>query len=164
MNQCATNELINFITPYVNMNSISVCSENTDWRGKDAHSDFISVGESNSVSFEVFDNEIIIFYLGDHTHFEDYSSELQDGQVNYIERAKKFLAELFTLPVKHTSVFKGRKLAYDKYYFIRSDGTEDSIGSIWYGLTRLINPFFKKTEQSEIWKYNRQTNEFIKAK
>ena len=56
--------------------------------------------EENNVSFEVLDNEIIVFYFTDHYHFEDYSSELEEGEDDYIKRAKDFLIELFENQIK----------------------------------------------------------------
>ena len=90
MNFEITNELIDTIKPYTENATITISTENNDWKGRAYKSDFITIDDKNNVGFEVFDNEIIVFYFTDHYHFEDYSSELEDGDDDYIKRAKFF--------------------------------------------------------------------------
>lgn len=117
-------------------------------------SDFVTLIENQDVGFEVFDNEIIVFYFTDHTHFEDYSSDLNEGDPDYVQRAKEFLKQLFTLPIRKYDIFKGKKLSCDKYYFVLSDGTEDFIGGTLYKLCRFLNPFRKKRTEITTWQYD----------
>ena len=84
MNFEITNELIDTIKPYTENVTVKISTDNKDWKGRDYKSDFVTIDEKNNVGFEVFDNEIIVFYFTDHYHFEDYSSELEDGEDDYI--------------------------------------------------------------------------------
>ena len=79
MNYETTKELLEVIDQYIENANITISTENQDWKGEKYESDFVTIDEKNSVGFEVFDNEIIVFYFTDHCHFEDYSSDLEDG-------------------------------------------------------------------------------------
>lgn len=155
MNFEITTELLETIKSYIEKANTTIATENKDWKGRNYKSDFVTIDEKNNVGFEVFDNEIIVFYFTDHYHFEDYSSELQDGDDNYIKRAKDFLNELFENQIKYIEIYKGKKLATEKYYFIYSDNTEERIGGTWWGLERFLNPFAKKIEKTTIYKFNK---------
>ncbi len=155
MNFEITSELLETIKPYTENVNITVTTENKDWKGGSYNSDFVTVDEKNNVGFEVFDNEIIVFYFTDHYHFEDYSSELEDGEDDYIKRAKGFLVELFENQIKYIEIYKGKKLAIEKYYLIYSENTEERIGGTWWGLARFLNPFAKKTKKETIYKFNK---------
>ena len=61
-----------------------------------------------------------MFYFTDHYHFEDYSSELEDGADDYIKRAKDFLTKLFENQIKYIEIYKGKKLATEKSVRIAS--------------------------------------------
>ena len=150
-----TSKLLETIKPYTENVNITITTENKDWKGRTYNSDFVTVDEKNNIGFEVFDNEIIVFYFTDHYHFEDYSSELEDGADDHIKRAKDFLTKLFENQIKYIEIYKGKKLATEKYYFIYSDNTEERIGGIWWGLDRFLNPFAKKVEKITIYKFNK---------
>ena len=77
MNFKITNELIDTIKPYTENAIITLSTDNKDWKDRDYKSDFVTIDEKNNFGFEVFDNEIIVFYFTDHYHFEDYSSDLE---------------------------------------------------------------------------------------
>lgn len=156
----ATIELIKVIEPYISVDNLKIrMDENKDWRGSKYKTDYVVVIEKNNVSFEVYDNEIIVSYFKDHCHFEDYSSELQEGQADYIERAKEFLATLFSSKIKHIQKYKGSKLVSEKYSFVYPDG-EVYEGGTWYGLIHMVNPFAKKIEKTAIWKYEKEKGIF----
>ncbi len=155
MNFEITNELLTSVKPYIENATITISTDNKDLKGRAYKSDFLTIDDKNNVGFEVFDNEIIVFYFTDHYHFEDYSSELEDGADDYIKRAKDFLTELFENQIKYIEIYKGKKLATEKYYFIYSDHTEERIGGTWWGLERFLNPFAKKTEKQTIYKFNK---------
>ena len=164
MNFEITNELIDTIKPYTENATVTISTENNDWKGRAYKSDFITIDDKNNVGFEVFDNEIIVFYFTDHYHFEDYSSELEDGDDDYIKRAKFFLIELFENQIKYIEIYKGKKLATEKYYLIYSDNTEERIGGTWWGLERFLNPFAKKVEKITIYKFDKANGCFDKKR
>ena len=155
MNFEITNELIDTIKPYMENATLTISTDKKDWKGRDYKSDFVTLDKKNNIGFEVFDNEIIVFYFTDHHHFEDYSSELEDGEDDYIKRSKDFLTELFKNRIKYIEIYRGKKLATEKYYLIYSDNTEERIGGTWWGLKRFLNPFSKKTERTTIYKFNK---------
>ncbi len=149
MNFKATEELLRVLAPYTDNSDITVDSESKN-------SDFVMIDEKHNVGFDVMDNEIIVFYFTDHYHFEDYTSEPADDENDYIKRAKEFLIELFRYKLRHIEYYKGKSLASEKYYIIYDDGRdEEYLGGTWLGLSKLINPFGKKTSQSTTWQYDR---------
>ena len=162
MNFEITNELINTLKQYTENATITCSTDNKDWKDRDYKSDFVTIDEKNNFSFEVFDNEIIVFYFTDHYHFEDYSSDLEDGDDNYIKRAKGFIVELLENKIKYIQIYKGKKLATEKYYIVYSDNTEERIGGTWWGLERFLNPFAKKIEKTTIYKFNKSSGCFDK--
>ncbi|MBQ3563459.1 MAG: hypothetical protein IJA21_02490 [Clostridia bacterium] len=160
MNFEITNKLIDTIKPYLENAKITISTANKDWKGRKYKSDFVTIDEKNNVGFEVFENEIIMFYFTDHYHFEDYSSELVDGGDDYVKRAKVFIIELFENKIKYIQVYKGKKLATEKYYIVYSDNTEERIGGTWWGLARILNPFAKRAEKTTIYKFNKEKGFF----
>ena len=162
MNFEITNELIDTIKPYTENVTVKISTDNKDWKGRDYKSDFVTIDEKNNVGFEVFDNEIIVFYFTDYYHFEDYSSELEDGEDDYIKRAKDFLIELFENQIKYIEIYRGKKLATEKYYLVYSDNSEERIGGTWWGLERFLNPFAKKAEITTFYKFNKLSGCFEK--
>lgn len=156
-----TSMLLKIIQPYIENSIVNISTENNDWRNRNYESDFVNIDAKNHVGFEVFENEIIVFYFTNHYHFEDYSSELQDGEDNYIERAKSFLKKLFEYKIRHIEYYKGKTLYSEKYFLIYNDGRDDErIGNTWFGLVRFINPFGKKTINSTIWQFDKSKGVF----
>ena len=162
MNYETTKELLEVIDQYIENANITISTENEDWKGEKYESDFVTIDEKNIVGFEVFDNEIIVFYFTDHCHFEDYTSDLEDGDDDYIKRAKDFIIKLFENKIKYVQIYKGKKLASEKYYIIYSGNNEEQIGDTWWGLERILNPFAKKTEKTTIYQYNKVNGCFDK--
>ena len=149
----ATLTLLKVLEPFIENSSVDVSSS-----GK---SDLVIIDAKKYVGFEVFDNEIIVFYFTDHCHFEDYTSELHDGEDNYVERAKAFLLELFTYKVCHVEYFRGNTLSSEKYFIIYGDNKKDEcIGNTWFGLSRFINPFGRKSERSTKWQFDKEIGLF----
>lgn len=161
MNFEITNDLLDTIKQYAKNATVTTFTDNEIGNDNNHKSDYISVDEKNYVGFEVLDGEIIAFYFTDHTHFEDYSSNIKDGD-DYIKRAKAFIISLFTNEIKHIEIYKGKKLAREKYYFVYSDNTEELITSIWRGLESLLNPFAKRTEKVTIYKFDKEKSRFDK--
>ena len=161
MNFETTSTLLKVLKPYIESSIVNISTDNKDWRNRCYKSDFVTIDAKNHVGFEVFDNEVIAFYFTDHYHFEDYSSELQEGEDNYIERAKSFLKELFENKIRHVEFYKGKSLSSEKYFIMYHDGREDEcIGNTWFGLSKFINPFGKKTVHSTIWQYDKSKGVF----
>lgn len=161
MNYEITKELIETITPYIVPDSITISTNKMNWKGSKYYSDLVTADQKHRVGFEVFDNEIIVFYFTDHCHFEDYSSNSSDIDDNYIKRAKKFIIELFTLPIRHVETYKGKKLISEKYYIVHPDGREESkTGVICNSIIRQLNPFIKKTTTMTTWQYDNSKETF----
>ena len=160
MNFETTAALIETLKPYKEDILIDSSSKK-DCLGRNYQSDFVTVAKENNFGFEVFENEVIVFLFTDHYHFEDYTSELQEGQDDYVKRAKVFLEKLFECRIRHIECYKGKKLASEKYFLVYDDGREDDcIGNTWYGLERFINPFAKKTQRSTTWQFDRSKGIF----
>lgn len=156
-----TSILLEFLKPYIDNSIVDISTDNKDWRNREYKSDLVIIDAKNNVGFEVFDNEIIVFYFTDHCHFEDYSSELQSGQDNYIERAKSFLKELFEYKILHVEYYKGKSLYSEKYYIMYIEGREyECIGKTWFGLLKFINPFGRKAVHSTIWQFDKSNGIF----
>ena len=157
----ATSILLEVLKPYIENSVVDISTDNKDWRNRDYKSDLVTIDAENNIGFEVFDNEITAFYFTDHYHFEDYTFELQNGQDNYIERAKSFLKELFENKIQHIEYYKGKSLSSEKYFIMYQDGREDKcIGNTWFGLSKFINPFGRKSIHSTIWQFDKAKGVF----
>lgn len=163
LNYEITQQLLDAISPYFDLNGITITTENKDWKGRSYRSDFVKLIYKNNVSFEVFDNEIIISYFTDHVHFEDYIFDLEDGEPDFVTRAREFLVQLFTMPIRRLEKYRGKTLVSDQYFFVMPDGQEERIGGTWYGLVKLINPFAKKHTHFTTWYYDIKKNCFTAA-
>ena len=154
MNFETTSELLEILKPYTENAVIDVSTDNVDGHNLNYKSEVVIIDGSNHVGFEVSENEVIVFYFTDHYHFEDYTSELQEGEENYIERAKQFLKELFEYKIRHIEYYKGKTISSEKYFVMYPDGREDEcIGGAWYGFSKFINPFAKKSTHSTTWQF-----------
>lgn len=161
MNFRTTSALLEAIQAHIGNSSIDITTESKDWRNRCYESDFVNIDAKNHVGFEVFKNEIIVFFFTDHYHFEDYSSELPDGEANYIERAKSFLKGLFEYKIRHVEYYRGKTLSSEKYFLLYNDGREDvCIGRTWFGLSKFINPFGKKSMRSTTWQFDKAKGVF----
>ena len=161
MNFETTSVLLEALKPYLKNSVVDISTDNVDWRNRNYKSDLVTIDKNNDVGFEVFENEIIAFYFTDHYHFEDYTSELEDEDENYIERAKHFLQELFEYKIRHIEYYKGKTLSSEKYFIIYNDGRKDEcVGNTWYGLCNFINPFSKKTMRSTTWQFDKSKGVF----
>lgn len=155
MNFKTTSVLLESIKHYIINSTINISTENKDWRNRKYKSDFVTIDDKNNIGFEVLENEIIVFYFTDHTHFEDYTSKSQDGKDNYIERAKTFLKELFEHKIQHIEYYKGKSLFSEKYFLLYNNGNDNKcIGNILHSLFKIINPFAKKSTRLTIWQFD----------
>lgn len=159
MNYCETQKLLDIIYKYLPAESLFVQTENTDWRGRKYKSDFVNVLESDNIGFEVFENEIIIFYFTDHVHFEDYTLD-GEPEKNYTERAESFLKKLFTLPIERCYTKKGDKVVRDESFFVVSETEKESCTGVCLSPS-LKNIFRKAIHVQETKKFNMQKGCFI---
>lgn len=157
MNFEITKEILDSLSTYINTDKISISTESKDWKGRPYKSDFVNIDSANNIGFEVFENEIIVFYFTDHMHFEDYSTE---EEYNYIYRAKEFLTKLFTSRLRRIETYKGKKLVKDFYYFIYNNKDDEQIGGTFWSLKSSLNPFAKKTQKITTWIYDKERSQF----
>lgn len=164
LNYTVTQELLNIIEPFVSVHAISISTRNVDWRGKEYDSDLITIDDKNRIGFEVFDNEIIMFYFSEHHHFEDYSSVFDESEPDYIERAKTFLRDLFSCTITHQKTFKGKTLISEKYTFIHPNGTTECPAGVCLNsiLIRFV-PFLKTRTENQFWIFNKDKGSFEKV-
>lgn len=156
-----TEVLLNAIQPYVKNAVVDIASENKDCRNCSCKFDHVNLDAKNHVGFEVFEHEIIVFYFTGHYHFEDDSSLSQKGVGNYIEQAKSFLKDLFESKIRHIEYYKGKILYSEKYYLCYSDNEEKKcIGNTWFGLSKFIHPFGKKSVQATTWQFDQLKGAF----
>lgn len=157
MNFQTTGALLEALAPYIDASRLQISTENRDWRNRPYCSDLVTIDQSNNVGFEVFEEEIIVYFFTDHCHFEGHGQTGYD----YIGQAKEFLTDLFRYPIRHVAVYKGKALAKEKYLICYPDGREECDQSgIWYGLFRFLNPFAKKTVRSTLWQYEKAKGRF----
>ncbi|MCI9449754.1 MAG: hypothetical protein HFE30_05830 [Clostridiales bacterium] len=160
MNFNVTKILLDGLKPYFNIDNVKVSTDNKNKNGRLNRSDFVTLIERQNFCFEVFDNEIIVAFFTEHTHFGDSFSLLNSGDPDYIQRAGAFLKQLFTCPIRKHDIYKGRKILCRKYYSLKSDSTEEYIGGSWYRLCSFINPFAKKRAEVGTWQYDSAKNMF----
>lgn len=155
MNYKTTSQLLEAMDTFIDKSKISISTDNKDWKNRDYKSDFVMIDDKSNVGFEVFDNEIIVYYFTGHYHFNDYNLE-NEYDNNYIKRAEIFLLDLFKKQIKHEQTYKGNSLTSEKYYIIYQDEREDNcIDNAYYTFTNIINCFRKKEITSTIWQYNK---------
>lgn len=154
MNFEITKEILNSLTPYINADKISISTESKDWKGKPYESDFVNIDSTNDVGFEVFENEIIVFYFTDHHHF--YAEE----ETTFPTLAKEFLTQLLTTRLRCIETYRGKKLVKDNYYFVYDNKDTESIGGTFWNLRCFLNPFTKKTQKSTTWIYDKEIGQF----
>ncbi len=162
MNFEVTRELLEWLRPYVGKADIQISSDNGERDGREYRSDLVTLDEKNNVGFQVLEGEVIVFFLTDHFHFEDYTSDLEEDQDDYIKRAKEFLTELFTNRIKCVEIYKGKTLASERYYIV-SDGHQERIGGTWWGLVRFINPFAKRREKVTVYRFDKEKGCFLEV-
>lgn len=160
MMHSATQIILDTMKQYFENSSLQITTSQESFYGQTCETDYISVDEQHDIGIKIFDNEIIFFYFTGHTHFEDYSSSAETIDEDYITRAISFLKDFFDNEIRHVERYRGKTLAQEKYIILYNDGREECIGNIWYGLSRFINPFGKKSVQSTTWIFDRSKGMF----
>ena len=162
MNYKVTEDILNSIQPVCDLSNVSVSTENEDWRGRTNKSDFVTINERHNIGFEVFDNEIIVFYFTNHDHF-DYDSSMTENYEEYAANVIDFLNRIFTLPILYVKVTKGKSVKREEYFFVMPDGQEESLAGPNFHYLFSLNPFAKKTTTRTTWQYDRAAGDFINA-
>lgn len=144
----ATLTLLNALKPFIENTSVDVSSNGM--------SDLVIIDANNHIGFEVYKNEIVVFYINAHSHFADYSSNSNRNETSYIDQAKNFLLELFSYQLRHVVYHKGDAVSSEKYFMIYGNGKADTcIANTWYGFSHFINPFGGKWERTTTWQFDK---------
>lgn len=157
-----TKQILDALCVICELRHIIHTTENTDWRGKPYRSDYVIIEQEHRIGFEVFRNEILAFYFGDHCHFEDYTSELTEGMLPYPQRAIEFLRRFFTTPLQRMEKRKGHRLLRCEWFFLLPDGRKESLAGPWFGKL-LSNPFSRPRIELTNWYYNKFTGSFYET-
>lgn len=158
-----TKTLTDTVCKYVPFEKLNIKSDVCkDFKGLAYDADFVGISteSSDTFNFEVSENEIIIFFFNDHIHFEDYTSDLDDGEPDYVQRADEFLNKLFTLPIELHSTFKGNKIIRSESFFITENGKENCAGKTFMS-AGLKNVLKKKTRRIETKIFDRTLEKFV---
>ena len=164
MNFATTERIINFTDKFIPKAQYIVQTEDhKNYFGQAYTADYVVINDPfpYHIAIEVVENEIIIFFFGDHIHFEDYTSELENGMPNYLDRAIEFLEKLFCYPIERRRTFKGDKVIRDESLLVESDNAMTSIG-VTYSGAGLKNLFKKSTKTIERFAFDRETQSFCK--
>lgn len=154
MNFEITKNILDTLSPYINAEKVIISTENKDWKGNLCKSDFVTIDSTNNVGFEVFGNEIIVFYFTDHHHF------YADEESTFPTCAIEFLTQLFTTRLRCIETYKGKKLVKDYYYFVYDNKDDQPLGGTFYSLISYLNPFTKKTQKRTTWIYEKEIGQF----
>lgn len=160
-----TKTLTDTVCKYVPLEKLNVKSDTfKNYFGAEHDADFVEISteSSNTFSFEVSENEIIIFFFNDHIHFEDYTFDLDDSETDYVQRADEFLNKLFTLPIELHSTFKGNKNVSSENFFITENGRESCAGKTVCS-AGIKNILKKKTKRIETKIFDRTLAKFVNA-
>lgn len=144
-----TSKLLDALRPYIGNLNVSVQKESNG-------SDYIIIDGKNNVGFEVFADEVIVYYFTSHLHFADYGVEPAEGEEDYRKRAADFLSELFQYQIRHVEFLKGKRLYSEQYYIVYQDGREaECIGRI-RRLTCFFPLFARKSTRETMWRFDRE--------
>ncbi len=159
MNFQTTEQLLAVVSQYMDSSNISLSSKSHSPCGRCFPSDRVTIDKIRYIGFEVFENEIIFFYLTAHHYFEEYSFGPAEEEPDYIAQAVQFLNRLFTLPILHSYTRCGSRTVREESCFLLPDGTAESLRSDVSLFWRLLFP--KKTFQ-DIWRFDADQQRFRK--
>ena len=162
MNFLVTERIIDFTDKFISKSQYTVQTEgHKDYLGKVYTADYVEiiVQPPYQIAFEVVENEITIFYFDDHIHFEDYSSQLEEGMPNYVDRAIEFLEKIFKYPIEQRKTLKGNKVIRDETLFITSENEKESI-CVTYSCAGLRNLFKKRIKTVKRFAFDVETKSF----
>lgn len=148
-----TQQILEAIGDVCDISRADVSAEN-----KNANSDLVTLDKEHNVGFEVFENEIILFYFNDHVHFEDYTSA-EPEEPFYPQRAIEALRQLFTCPlIKLETLKKGKVIRYEWFRQLPDERLESICGP-WI-IKVFTNPFVKKQTVKTVWYYSKDYGRF----
>ena len=156
-----TQKIIDLISPYVDINKVTV-NENTltavvaDNKNKtEEYSDTITI--CHNFLIEIFDNAVNVFYIEDHQHF--FSETDDDWQ----ESAKEFIIKLLTTPIFVIEKLRGNDVSSSTYYFLKENDKTEFISHelICHTTHHIIKKLFaRKSKQFKTWYWNKDNNCF----
>lgn len=97
-----------------------------------------------SLCIAVYDEEIVIFFLDAHEHFEMYGKNDE-----WIIDAVYFISQIFSGKFEIHTFYKGNKVIKTRTYIIDSIGEKEILSSCSYLTTALLNPFARVREETE---------------
>ena len=162
VNFIATEKIVEFTDKFIPKSQYVVQTDgHKDYLGRSYTADYVEIIKQSPchIAFEVVENEIIIFYFGDHIHFEDYSSELEQGMPNYVDRAIEFLEMFFRYPIERRYTSKGNKVVRDESILIVSEKKQERI-CVTYSGAGLKNLFKKRVETVKRYAFDDETKSF----
>lgn len=163
MNFQTTEKLIAVADKYIKCDNYTIKTEgHKNYRGIDYTADYVEIinDPNNSVSFEVTENEIIIFFFSDHVHFSDYGLDVEKDEPDYIDRAIEFLENLFNFPIERKYTVRGDKVVRDESFFILSETKKESCAGVCLCFAGIKNLFKKKGKIVEVKKFDVATENF----
>ncbi len=164
MNFKATEKLISVTGNFIDSDNYSIQTEgHKNYIGVEYTADYVKIIDDphNSVSFEVTEDDITVFFFTDHAHFNDYCCELKDNEPDYVERAAEFLEKLFTLPIERKYTLKGTKVIRDESWFIQSQTEKESCAGTTFSFAGIKNIFKKKRTVAEAKRFDKTAGNFI---
>ena len=128
-----TKQILDALSPFLSEEDVEITAEKhiLDDGSAPEYGDKVILDKENNVWFEVFENEIVLFYFTDHEHFDDYMERPRDGEPDYVERATDFLQRLFTLELRKTETVAGNDMLKVEYAFVSPDGSAEFLGGTW---------------------------------
>ena len=151
-----TQEIIDLISPYVDINKVAV-NENTlttvspsNKTQTEEYSDTITI--CYNFLIEIFDDAVNVFYIVDHQHF--FSETYDDWK----ESAKEFILKLLTTPIFVIEELRGNNVTSSAYYFLKENGKQELICHSLYSRRKKL--FAKKSKQFKTWYWNKNKNCF----
>lgn len=151
-----TQEIIDAITPYVDINKVIV-NENTltailtsNNAQTEEYSDTITI--CYNFLIEIFDDAVNVFYIDDHQHF--FSETYDDWK----KSAKEFILKLLTTPILVIEELRGNDVTSSAYYLLKENGKQELICHSLYSRKKKL--FARKSKQFKTWYWNKDNNCF----
>ncbi len=150
MNYQGTKFLLDAISPYIDPGRVSMSEVSLDRNRRSQRSDIVTLVEKTNVGFEVTQDEVIISFFTAQERFENHLADLKSADHDRFERAGEFLVRLFTLPIRHTAVWRGKKLRCEQFCLLHPSGKEECYGNMSEG----FDLFRRNRSAVKIWQYD----------
>ena len=160
MNHSETQRIIDELSDLVDPRFITLSTDNQDWLGRPSHSDYLTIEQEHGIGVEVFAGETRVDFFDDHTHFGmPYTF---DDDIDPIVQTVEFLRQLLSMHLVKHEVYRGKLRTHYEWFFVRPDGTRESVAGPWLPpLLSLYNPFRKKRHEQSHWRYDRNTGRYV---